>query len=67
MRRTVAVLALIVGVGFSATPPAEAGRYSVACIAPSGPWCRIACTSNRAVACNANVVNGRCRKFCQYN
>jgi hypothetical protein len=47
--------------------PAAAGRYNVACIAPNGPWCRIACTSNRGVACYANVINGRCVKTCRYN
>jgi hypothetical protein len=51
---------------FAVPTPSLAGRYSVACIAPNGPWCRIACTSNRGVACYANVQKGRCIKFCRY-
>jgi hypothetical protein len=46
--------------------PSSAARYSVGCAAPNGPWCRIYCTSNRGVACYANVVNGRCVKVCRY-
>ena len=46
--------------------PSSAARYSVGCAAPNGSWCRIYCTSNRGVACYANVVNGRCVKVCRY-
>lgn len=50
----------------AAAPPAEAARYRVGCIAPNGPWCRIFCQSDRAVACYANVVSNRCQKTCRY-
>ena len=61
------VMLLLAGVFVLAlAPPAEAARYQVACIAPNGPWCRIFCQSNRAVACYANVVYNRCQKTCRY-
>lgn len=56
-----ATVALLMGAS-----PSSAARYSVGCAAPNGPWCRIFCTSNQGVACYANVVNGRCVKFCRY-
>lgn len=65
MRRLL-LIAGIAAICSVSTPSAHAGRYSVACIAPNGPWCRVACTSNRAVACYANVVHGRCQKVCRY-
>ena len=58
--------AAIAGIAAVSSPPAEAARYNVACIAPNGSWCRIACSSNRGVACYANVVNGQCIKRCAY-
>ncbi len=61
------ILALATVFAVLAQAPAEAARYRVACIAPNGPWCRIACQSNRGVACYANVVYGRCQKVCRYN
>lgn len=60
------VLAGLGVMSLSAPQPAAAARYNVACAAPNGPWCRIACSSNRGVACYANVVNGRCVKRCAY-
>lgn len=51
---------------FMVALPAEAQRYRVFCAAPNGPWCRIACRSDRAVACYANVVSNRCVKTCRY-
>ncbi len=51
---------------FVSQSPADAARYRVGCIAPNGPWCRISCQSNRAVACYANVVYNRCQKVCRY-
>jgi hypothetical protein len=64
---TVIVLASALTGAFLIAMPAAAGRYNVACIAPNGPWCRIACTSNPGVACYANVINGRCVKTCRYS
>ena len=64
MRALMLTLVALPLVAFAA--PAEAARYRVACIAPNGPWCRIACQSNRAVACYANVVYNRCVKTCRY-
>lgn len=58
--------ASIAAIAASSSQPAHAARYNVACIAPNGSWCRIACASDRGVACYANVVNGRCVKRCVY-
>jgi len=59
-------LALATAALLTCSSPSNAARYSVGCAAPNGPWCQIFCTSNQGVACYANVVNGRCVKFCRY-